>query len=92
MNLNKINLNEKISFGLLLVLIAILVCICFIFIPIHFYNESVNHKNRIEYYKYKIITKGDYYYTNDYEEIGNCIIVNNVKNCGDYKIEIINKE
>jgi hypothetical protein len=44
----------------------------------------------MEYYKYRIITRGDYYYTNDYEEIGNCIIVNNVKNCGDYKIEIIN--
>lgn len=90
MRWSEINSVNKFGIILLGILVGMLCCIIFIFIPLHFYNESVNHKNRMEYYKYRIITKSENYYTNNYEEIGNCIIVNNVKNCGDYKIEIIN--
>lgn len=90
MNWSELNNINKVGIILLGILAGILCCICFIFIPVHFYNESIDNKNRMEYYKYRIITRGDYYYANEYEEIGNCIIVNNVKNCGDYKIEIIN--
>lgn len=92
MNWSECDKFQRISIILLLILFSLFTIFLFIFIPIHLYNESVDHKNRMEYYKYRIVTKSDCYYTNDYEEIGNCIIINNVKNCGDYKIEIINKE
>lgn len=76
-----------------LVLVIMLLALLFMFIivlPYSIYQSGMKHDKEIKNYKYRIITKGDYYYANDYEEIGNCIIVNNVKNCGDYKIEIIN--
>lgn len=90
MNWSEINNINRVGIILLGMLVFILCCIIFIFIPLHFYNESVNHKSRMEYYKYRIITKGYYYYTNNYEEIGNCIKINNTKHCGEYEITIIN--